>query len=39
VVLERKRDPFIIQTRDGDGYSKNGLYECGATRSRGRRRA
>jgi integrase len=25
--LERARDPFIIQTRDGDGYSKNGLYE------------
>lgn len=25
--LERHRDPFIIQTRDGDGYSKTGLYE------------
>lgn len=27
VQLERRRDPFIIQTRTGDGYSKNGLYE------------
>lgn len=27
VPLQRRRDPFIIQTRDGDGYTKNGLYE------------
>lgn len=27
VDLERRRDPFVIQTRAGDGYSKNGLYE------------
>ena len=25
--LARRRDPFIIQTRDGDGYTKTGLYE------------
>lgn len=23
----RRRDPFIIQARDGEGYSKNGLDE------------
>lgn len=27
VELRRREDPFIIQTRTGDGYSKNGLYE------------
>jgi integrase len=27
VELSRQRDPFIIQTRTGDGYSKNGFYE------------
>jgi len=27
VELERRRDPYIIQTRDGDSYSKTGLYE------------
>lgn len=26
-LLDRHRDPFVIQTRTGDGYSKNGLYE------------
>lgn len=25
--LARRRDPHVITTRDGDGYSKNGLYE------------
>jgi len=25
--LDRHRDPFTIQTRDGDKYTKNGLYE------------
>lgn len=27
VELHRREDPFIIQTRDADGYSKTGLYE------------
>lgn len=27
VDLRRREDPFIIQTRTGDGYSKTGLYE------------
>lgn len=27
VDLRRRADPFIIQTRTGDGYTKNGLYE------------
>jgi integrase len=27
VELHRREDPFIIQTRTGDGYSKTGLYE------------
>lgn len=27
VELERRRDPFVIQTREGGGYSKNGIYE------------
>ena len=26
-VLDRRRDPYIIQARDGDHYSKNGFYE------------
>ncbi|HXC41743.1 MAG TPA: tyrosine-type recombinase/integrase, partial [Burkholderiales bacterium] len=26
-TLAKRRDPFIIQTRDGDGYAKNGIYE------------
>lgn len=26
-LLDRHRDPFIIQTREGDGYTKTGLYE------------
>lgn len=26
-LLDRKRDPYIIQTRDGGAYSKTGLYE------------
>jgi hypothetical protein len=34
VDLERRRDPFIIQTRTGDGYSKNGLYEVWRDRHR-----
>lgn len=39
-LLDRRRDPFIIQTRAGDGYSKNGLYEiwrdaCAATGTKG----
>lgn len=25
--LAKHRDPFIIQARDGDGYTKNGIYE------------
>lgn len=27
VQLERRRDAFIIQTRDGGGFSKSGFYE------------
>ncbi len=27
VELRRREDRFIIQTRTGDGYSKNGIYE------------
>ncbi len=27
IDLRRRADPFIIQTRTGDGYSKNGFYE------------
>ena len=26
-VLAKRRDPYLIQARDGDRYSKNGLYE------------
>ena len=38
--LDRHRDPFIIQARDGDKYTKNGLYEvwrdaCVAAGARG----
>lgn len=27
VDLRRREDPFVIQTRTGEGYTKNGLYE------------
>lgn len=27
VDFDRKRDPYIIQARDGDKYTKNGIYE------------
>jgi integrase len=38
--LAKHRDPFVIQTRDGDKYTKNGLYEvwrdaCVAAGTRG----
>lgn len=39
-LLDRRRDPYIIQARDGEHYSKNGLYEvwrdaCNAAGLRG----